>query len=53
LQLFPKVKATLTERQAIEMQVLLALTKTDGKVVYNRLNNRVTLPLAGRRVFSA
>ena len=53
LQLFPKVKATLTERQAIDMQVLLALTKTDGKVVDNRLNNRVTLPLAGRRVFRA
>lgn len=39
--MFPKVKATLTEKQAIDLQLALSTAKMGGKTQYNRLNNRV------------
>lgn len=48
---FPKVKATLTEAQAIDLQTALSTATLHGHEVLNRLNNRVTMPWNGRNVF--
>ena len=41
LQVFPKVKTTLTESQAIRLQNALSSAMEDGMVSGNRMNNRM------------
>ncbi|KAL4422417.1 hypothetical protein ABPG75_008614 [Micractinium tetrahymenae] len=48
---FGRVKATLTEEQALDLQTALSTAKLDGELVRNRLNNRVTQPWNDRTVF--
>lgn len=50
---FPTVKATLSEAQAIDLQLALSTAVMGGEVMDNRLNNRVTLPLNGRSVYAS
>jgi len=48
---FPKVKATLTEAQAIDLQTALSTAHLHGNQISNRLNNRVAQAWNDRRVF--
>lgn len=41
--MFDTVKATLTEAQAVALQVALSSGIYDGELMANRLNNRVTM----------
>ncbi|KAL4436123.1 hypothetical protein ABPG77_005571 [Micractinium sp. CCAP 211/92] len=48
---FGRVKATLTEQQALDLQTALSTATLDGETVGNRVNNRVTQAWNGRTVF--
>ena len=53
LQVFPNVRAVLSEQQAIDLQLALSAATIEGQAVLNRLNNRVVQPRNDRNVFAA